>query len=96
MNATELNKQTQAPHCANPPLQDGQVTGDPARPAKLLRLPAVEERTACSRASIYAWVRDGSFPAPVHLSPHSSARAVAWRQADVDQWIDSRVSSRAK
>jgi prophage regulatory protein len=58
----------------------------PHRPA-LLRLPAVEAETGLSRATIYRLASEGAFPAPVKLG----ARASAWRTADIDAWIASRV-----
>jgi prophage regulatory protein len=53
---------------------------------KALRLPAVIERTALSRSSIYRLVQLGRFPAPVKLSE----RASAWREAEINQWLASR------
>ena len=58
------------------------------RPGRLLRLPVVEERTGFKKSSVYAGVKAGTFPAPVRLS----ARAVAWREEDIDRWINERVS----
>ena len=51
---------------------------------RLLRRPEVEEVTGLSRASIYAKMAKGDFPRPMRLGP----RAVAWRQSDVQKWID--------
>ena len=59
------------------------------RPGKLLRLPAVEERTGFKKSSVYAGVKAGTFPAPVRLS----ARAVGWREEDLDKWVSERVST---
>lgn len=56
-------------------------------PYKLLRLPAVEERTALRKSSIYAQVKAGKFPAPVRLTEN----AVAWRESEINAWIESRV-----
>lgn len=61
-----------------------------ARPTRLLRLPAVRDRVALSRSSIYAMVNHGEFPAPVQLSP----RCVAWRESDIDDFIASRMCAR--
>lgn len=69
---------------------DGRVTVTPARPGKLIRLPLVEDRTGLGKSSIYAGVKNRTFPAPVRLS----ARAVAWRESDVDQWIAERTTAR--
>lgn len=58
-----------------------------AQPGKLLRLPAVMERCALSRSSIYAGVKNGTFFAPVRLS----ARVVGWREEEIDRWVAERV-----
>lgn len=59
----------------------------PKRPGKLLRLPAVEERTGFKKSSIYAGLKTCTFPAPYRLS----ARAVGWREEDLDKWVSERV-----
>ena len=51
---------------------------------KLLRRPEVEAITGLSRAGIYAKMAKGDFPRPMRLGP----RAVAWRESDVQEWID--------
>jgi prophage regulatory protein len=55
----------------------------------ILRLPAVQLRTGLSRSTIYARVKDQSFPAPVRLS----ARSVGWSELAVQRWIDQRLSN---
>lgn len=67
---------------------DGRAAITPARPGKLLRLPLVEDRTGAKKSSIYAWVKARTFPAPVRLS----ARAVGWREEDIDRWISERAT----
>lgn len=52
----------------------------------LLKLPKVEKRTGKKKSSIYAGVKDGTFPAPVRVGPKS----VAWRSDEIDHWVDSR------
>jgi prophage regulatory protein len=42
--------------------------------------------TSASRATIYNWVNDGIFPAPVRLG----RRRIGWREADVFSWLKSR------
>ena len=81
----------QTTHGATPQPHDGRVTVNPARPGKLVRLPIVEDMTGLGKSSIYAGVKARTFPAPVRLS----ARAVAWREADVDRWISERLTTRA-
>lgn len=71
------SKPVPSPHGANP-----------ASPGKLLRLPAVEEITGLKKSTLYAKVKDRTFPAPVRLS----ARAVAWRSTDVSAWVAARIT----
>ena len=54
---------------------------------KILRLPAVKDRTGLSRSSIYEKIAAGDFPKPISLG----ARAVGWLESDIDAWIDGRV-----
>jgi prophage regulatory protein len=58
-------------------------------PTRLLRLPQVKHRTGYSRSSIYAKISLGEFPAPVNLG----ARAVAWIDTEIDEWISNRVKA---
>jgi prophage regulatory protein len=57
----------------------------------LLRRPVVETLTGLSRSTIYEWMKRGEFPQPVKLG----ARLVAWREADVIAWIESRETKAA-
>ena len=54
------------------------------------RLPLVLKLTGLGRSTVYRWIADGSFPAPVRLGP----RVVAWRLSDLDRWTQSRCSAR--
>jgi len=53
---------------------------------KLLPQKSVTQVTSCSRTTIYRAVRAGTFPAPVRITE----RRVAWRESDVQAWIQSR------
>jgi prophage regulatory protein len=55
----------------------------------LQRLPAVVARVGLSRSSIYAGVKNGTFPAPVRLG---DGRAVAWDSRAIDRWIEERLT----
>jgi prophage regulatory protein len=59
------------------------------RPERLLRFPLVKERVPYSHSTIYAKVKDGTFPRPVNLG----GRAVAWRESDIDAWIEGRTEA---
>lgn len=60
-------------------------------PQKLYRRPEVETLTGLSRASIYRMMEDGEFPRPVHVGK----RAVAWREADLVEWLDNLTPTAA-
>jgi prophage regulatory protein len=60
---------------------------DRSRSLKLLRFPAVRERTGLSRSTIWRLEREGDFPRHRRISPN----AVAWVEDEVLSWIQSRV-----
>lgn len=78
MSPSESSKPAHAAHSSTSP-----------KVGKLLRLPAVMERCALGRSSIYAGVKAGTFPAPVRLS----ARAVGFREDEIDRWVAERVKT---
>lgn len=49
----------------------------------ILRRKQVEAATGLSRSTIYARVRDGTFPPSVRLGP----RSVGWRAGDIDAFL---------
>jgi prophage regulatory protein len=48
----------------------------------LVRLTEVCELIGVGRSTIYKWVNEGTFPAPVKVSE----RAVRWRTEDIEHW----------
>ncbi len=58
---------------------------------KLLRRPEVEARTGLSRSTLYDWMKRDEFPQPVKLG----TRLVAWRESDVNAWLESRETRAA-
>lgn len=52
---------------------------------RLMRLPAVLEKVGLSKTEWYRLLKAGSAPAPVALS----VRVRAWRESDIDAWINS-------
>lgn len=52
----------------------------------MLSAAALCELLDISRVSLWAWRRDGRFPAPVRLGPNR----IAWRKADVAEWLAAR------
>jgi prophage regulatory protein len=57
---------------------------------KILRLIGVLDALGISKSTVYQWVADGKFPAPIRLGP----RSVGWKQSDVEAWLESRQSAR--
>lgn len=53
---------------------------------RIIRKPELLRITGVSIATVYRWVGDGSFPAPVKLGPNSTG----WRESAVREWLDSR------
>jgi prophage regulatory protein len=54
---------------------------------RLLRLPSVESLTGLKRAHIYNLAKKGEFPRPLKIG----ARASAWRETQVQAWIEERI-----
>lgn len=52
---------------------------------KLLRLKQVVERTNISKATIWRWVKDGTFPKPIRIT----SRVTVWKNSDVEAYIAS-------
>lgn len=61
------------------------------RPLKLLRFPAIRERTGLSRSTIWRMERNGEFPKHRRIS----ANAVAWVEEEVLIWMRSKVGELA-
>lgn len=56
---------------------------------RFLRWPEVKERVGFSRSQAHLLIKQGRFPAPHKLG----ARASAWLESSIDQWIHERVSA---
>ena len=59
---------------------------DTATNDRLLRLSAVQTRTALGRSTIYRLMRNGDFPEPLKIG----ARAVRWRESEIEEWLAAR------
>jgi len=58
---------------------------------RLIRLrPDLENTVGLKRARIYELMRVGRFPLPLRIGD----RAVAWRESDIAEWINSRPLAR--
>jgi prophage regulatory protein len=57
----------------------------------LIRFTDVAAAVALSKTELYRRIRRGEFPQPVRIG----ARAVAWRESDLREWLDTRPAARA-
>ncbi|WP_433704612.1 helix-turn-helix transcriptional regulator [Paraburkholderia sacchari] len=55
-------------------------------PEKLIRRPAVLDRTGLASTTLDRLIASGGFPVPVRTSPAT----IAWRQSEVSKWIKTR------
>ncbi|WP_083337503.1 AlpA family phage regulatory protein [Dyella sp. AtDHG13] len=51
----------------------------------------VERRTGLSRSSIYARMKAGTFPLPVH---DDDTHSVWWVASEIDAWVMARIAAR--
>ena len=59
-------------------------------PRKILRLPAVQDKTGIRRDSIYRGAREGWFPKPIKLTERCSG----WFEDEIDGWLAERAAQR--
>lgn len=57
---------------------------------RVLRLEEVCSIVGLARPTIYWQMRRGIFPQRIQLGP----RSVGWLEADIQKWLDERVSAR--
>lgn len=62
------------------------IQNTPPRLQRHLRRSAVEDLTGLSRSALYDQMKKGLFPRAVKLT----AKAVAWREDDIANWLASR------
>ena len=66
-----------------------QTNTQPDRPERLISFDEVRHRTGLSRTTIWRLERTGEFPRSVQISRGRRA----WREADVNAWIEAKLSS---
>ena len=59
-------------------------------PPRLLRLPEVLAKMGLSRSAFLHGVRTGELPQPIRIA----ARAVAWVESELDEFIAARIAER--
>ncbi|MFZ6864224.1 helix-turn-helix transcriptional regulator [Undibacterium sp. Ji67W] len=55
----------------------------------ILRLPKVQSKVSLSKTSIYAGMKNGTFPKAYKLGE----RAIGWFESDITAWLESRKTS---
>ena len=60
------------------------------RSMRLIKIKEVIKMTSLSRATIYKYMADDSFPKPVSLG----TKAVAWVEDEVENWIVEKIEAR--
>jgi prophage regulatory protein len=58
-------------------------------PARILRMPEVQNRTGLSRTTLYLLTQKNQFPKNCQLG----SRAVGWLEADITKWINDRAAA---
>ncbi len=57
----------------------------------ILRIKATIAKTGVPRATIYLYMKNGTFPKPIKLG----IRSVGWIEAELDEWLKARKGERA-
>lgn len=55
-----------------------------------IKLKEVMHATGLGRSSIYKFMEEGHFPQSISLG----ARAIAWQESDIQNWIQSKIRAR--
>jgi len=58
---------------------------------RVLRLPEVKVQTGKSRSAIYADIKSGRFPRPIHIG----RRSVGWLQSELTAWLERATEKSA-
>lgn len=58
-----------------------------SKEVQFYRLSQLKKQLSVSRSSIWAWVKEGSFPKPIKLGKNCTA----WNADDVHAWVQSRI-----
>ena len=58
-----------------------------SKEVQFYRLSQLKKQVSVSRSSIWAWVKEGSFPKPIKLGKNCTA----WNADDVHAWVQSRI-----
>ena len=62
--------------------------------SRILRIREVMERTSLARPTIYLFVSEKRFPAPIPLAPKGARHVCGWLESEVDAWIQEQTAAR--
>ena len=65
-----------------------QQTATP-HPAQFYRIQHLKQRLGISGSHIWAMVKKGTFPKPIHLSPNCTA----WTAESIERWSAERIAA---
>jgi prophage regulatory protein len=57
---------------------------------RVLKLAEVEAVSGLKRSVLYEKIAEGTFPAPIALTP----TARGWLESEIDAWLDQRIAAR--
>ncbi len=63
-----------------------------SKEVQFYRLSQLKQQLSVSRSSIWAWVKNGTFPKPIKLGKNCTA----WNAEDVHAWVEKRTLLSAK
>ena len=55
----------------------------------IIDLERVTAKTTLGRSAVYAYMKEGKFPASIQVGP----RRVAWIEEEVDAWVQERIAA---
>lgn len=58
----------------------------------ILRIAGVSKKVGLSKSSIWKFIHEGRFPAPLELG----LKARGWRESDLDEWLSNRPVAQLK
>jgi prophage regulatory protein len=70
-----------------PTLEQQMAAINSSAPIRLVKKPTVLDRTGLSNSSLYEKMAAGLFPRSVKIGQ----RSVAWREHEIEEWIESRT-----
>jgi prophage regulatory protein len=87
MRDAPKNRNTQflASDSSHKPLEHKQLNSP-----RVMRLREVEFYVQLKHAAIYRKIREGTFPAPIHIS----AKRVGWLSDEIEGWLEARRTDR--